>query len=394
MLSWSSTGRTRGAAAAASSSYPGSRSGSATTTATTVQGTVRPPNSSGHSRSQHLESYLKDDILGRSTMKVSQDDTTYDTVFATVAEDTLILRVHFPAAVSSSVTRPPDMQLKGVVATHPWLDNIGRIVGFDPISSERAFRESRILLGQAVKQVVQELQLNPPVVSEFTDSHLESMQPRKKRAAQAQRKPPAPSRTLGASDASNESDSPPSYETLLGSGAAQVDLPSIPTNFPDLETMDRTALDEMLNNDVVFLDYCNNLPVTSELQKLVADKYEQLVSLASENLSRQTELQELHNSTKAVHEQLKMVVEEFKTLEQQQDALLEKPDPQVLIRELTQARRRAYEDSEKMAEAWLLQGERCAETMDEFCRAFLEERKIHHLRAAKVQILSQQQQHQ
>ena len=312
------------------------------------------------------------------------DDTTYDTVFSTVSQDTLILRVHFPATdPGATVIRAPDMQLKGVTATHPWLDSIGRVTGFDPISSERSFRESRKLLGEAVKEVVQQLQLNPPTVIEFTDSHLADQQPKKRTSEKRQNPPPT------------NDDSPPSYDTVLNNASPprqSVNLPSIPAQFPDLEGMDRDALDELLNNEVVFLDYCNNLPVTSELQQLETEKREQVDKLAAENLSRQSEMQELHESTKRLHEKLQTTVEEFQALEKQQDTLQEKPDPSTLIRELNKAKKKAFDESEKLADDWLDKGDKCEETMDEFCRTFLEIRKIHHVRAAKIQILSHQPQ--
>ena len=36
---------------------------------------------SKYTRQQHLESYLQDPVLNRSTRKVSHDDTTYDSKF-------------------------------------------------------------------------------------------------------------------------------------------------------------------------------------------------------------------------------------------------------------------------------------------------------------------------
>ena len=282
------------------------------------------------------------------------------------------------------------MKLTGVVASHRWLDGIGRVTGFNPTSSDRAFRDSKLLLGHAVKQVVQEMQLNPPSVSKFTDAGLEKMQSKNKKKT--------------TTSGSTSADSPPSYESYMndsatGSGSfttqassQPVDLPLIPQHFPGLEGMDRDALDELLNNDVVFLDYCNNLPVSSELDQLVSEKYQEAEKLAAENMSRRAELQELHGSTAKLHERLKATVEEFKTLEKQQDALQEKPDKRILIRELTRAKRESFEESEKLADDWLDNGDKCADTMDSFCRTFLEKRKIHHLRAAKIQILSQQHQ--
>lgn len=331
-------------------------------------------NNINYTRSQHLDSYLKDETLGRSTVKVSADDTTYDTVFATVSEYTLVLRVHFPAAaLGDGVTPKPIMQLRGVVATHPWLDDKGNVKGFDPISTERAFRESKLLLGQAVNQVVRRLQVDPPNILEITDPGLRAKNPGKKLDPQQ----------------SKNADLPPSYETLLNRSTPQVNLPNIPTKFPDLDVLDREKLEELLNNDVAFLDHCNKLPYSLELQQLVSVKYQELATLATENLSRQRELQELYDSAKTKHEKLKMVVEEFKVLEKRQDLLQGKPDVAVLIKELRKEKQMALDESDKLAEAWL-KGGRCKDTMEDFCRDFLETRNLYYLRAAKEQLLNQQ----
>lgn len=63
MFSWS-TARPKGNAT--STTYPGSR---VTPVAQTVQGSIRPPE---YTRLQHLESYLNDDVLKRSTRRVSE----------------------------------------------------------------------------------------------------------------------------------------------------------------------------------------------------------------------------------------------------------------------------------------------------------------------------------
>ena len=325
------------------------------------------------------------------------DDTTYDTVFATTTGNTLILRVHFPAlAYGAQNAQAPEMKLTGVVATHAWLDSIGKVTGFSPITSDRAFRESRLLLGQAVKQVVQELQLHPPTISKFTDAQLANMPGNKNFTPPAQQQQQSTS-------SSSSMEAPPSYETLLNSpppepapstvaaAASTVELPPIPTEFPELETYDRDALEELLKDTVVFQAYCQSLPVSRELQQLVLDKNAEAAKLAQENLTHQETLQAAYERTQHLQQQLKDVVSDFQTLERQQDALCETPDPRVLLKELHIAKREAFDDSEQMAEDWLDRDDECAATMTQFCRDFVEARKVHHLRAAKMEILQRQE---
>lgn len=63
MFSWSQTSTKR------NTQYPGRRQANAVTTATALEGSIRPP--STLTRAQHLESYLQDSTLSRSTRRVS-----------------------------------------------------------------------------------------------------------------------------------------------------------------------------------------------------------------------------------------------------------------------------------------------------------------------------------
>lgn len=412
--SWT-TGRSKGG----NKTYPGHRAtngASATTTTTTTATTAE--QSISISRKEHLDSYLNDEVLGRSTMKVSSDDTTYDTVFSTVSGDTLILRVHFPslAFTPGASVQAPEMKLTGATVTHPWLDgNLGRVIGYNPCSSDRAFRDSRMLLGQAVKQVVQEFQLNPPKVIKFTDPHLKKMQPNNNNN---NHNDTASNEQQSIPESNPSSVEPPAYDDSLFTAMREnnfnnngrsnqsttssftttlVDLPSLPTQFPELNNMDREELEQMLNDESVFQSFCNdNIPVVKQMQLLVAEKSEEVAQMAQSNLNEEESLQTLFNTTQQLHDELKMIVQECQVLQQEQDNLQDKPNISVLMKELNKAKKVAFDESEQIADDWLNEDdkEHCASTMTKFCQEFLEKRIIHHLRASKIQILTTMQQQQ
>jgi len=107
----------------------------------------------------------------------SLDDTIYDVVFQTTAQQNLILRVKVPLT-SSFAYACPEMTLAGVKARHPWLDSFDkRITGYEPLQSESSWKMSGLLLGKAVTAVVQHMQLNPPQILEITDKGLAAIQP-------------------------------------------------------------------------------------------------------------------------------------------------------------------------------------------------------------------------
>lgn len=135
--------------------------------------------SSGHSRPEHISSYLNDPTLKRSTRKMSKDDSTYDTIFQTKNSHTLLIRVHIPQTNNHNSPCPaPLMTLVGIQASHPWLDPTSmKVIGYGPISSTSEFNSSKLLLSQVVNAVVQHFQLNPPGELRIVDESLKKMQP-------------------------------------------------------------------------------------------------------------------------------------------------------------------------------------------------------------------------
>jgi len=175
MFSWGNSGK--GRRSSQSSSYPGTRVDSTPPVAQTIPGSIRPP---AFTRQQHLDSYLNDATLKASTRRVSNDDSTYDTVFQTTAGDALILRVSLPDVPSNVYPTPPlrapFMTLVGLSARHSWVDSRMKVVGYLPIQNDDAWRNSKMLLAEAVNAVVRQFQLQPPQILQITDKGLQLIQ--------------------------------------------------------------------------------------------------------------------------------------------------------------------------------------------------------------------------
>lgn len=401
MFSWSNNNN-NSSTSRTNSTYPGRRGAAATL----IQGSIRPPSSSSqqqHTRKQHLTSYIEDPTLQRSTRRVSSDDTTYDTVFQTTSGDTLILRVNIPLG-SSFATSCPVMTLAGVKVRHPWISTTSsamRVTGYGPIQSEKAWKDSNLLLGSAVHDVVKHFQLNPPQMIEITDKGLQSIQTNTNRKTTGGNKndrnnkmqttgtPPRSGNSIstnGSGFHDDDDDAPPSYNVVAESTAApDVPMPRVPLNFSETGNMSREELDELLCYELDFKSFVHRLKLYNEIFAIGSTRLNENAVLANENLKQGTKWKTLRNEVNDLHDTLKTKLDVYMKLEDEQTKICAPPDIQSTLRKLHKAKKEAFEESEQSAEEWV--EDAGGGNVDDFCQRFLEQRKIHHMRAAKMEIL-------
>jgi len=384
MFSWSSANRAERSTprGTPNAGYPGTRtppSNSSPVRAQAINGSIRPPDLT---RAQHIESYLNDETLKRSTRRVSADDSTYDTVFQTTKGDTLIVRIHLPQ--SGNRIKAPAMTMAGVKAKHPWLDSRMRITGYSPIANDDAWRNSRLLLGQAVDEVVKHLQLEPPQVLEITDSGLESIQSNRRNgstsSSMATNRSMASAQVVDrtANSSSNRSHSPPpEYSSVL------LDMPTIPQNFEELDALSREELDKILEDELEFSAFVNKLPILKAIQSTANDILDENVKKAEANLEKMEQVKTGHKKVTQLKNDLESKLEHFKTMEQKQDSLCAPPDVRDVLRQFARGKKEAFQQSEQMAEEWVDEGG----DIDAFMRDFIAKRTVHHIRAAKMERL-------
>ena len=298
------------------------------------------------------------------------------------------------------------MTLAGCTASHDWLDAKMKVVGYRPIQSSTSWRESRMLLGVAVQEVVQHFQVQPPIVHAITDESLRAIQP----SSSAPRSGTTsnsntPPRQRNISSMGND-DAPPDYDTFVqqpDGPTATATLPmssssssstsiNAPTNeeLRKLDAMDREGLEKLLQDPIALVAFCNaELAFPKELNDKRQTVLKENAAKAKANLARQEELQTLHAQVSELQKQLRTQTKEFQQQwETKQNEICAVPDRSVILSDLYQAKKQAFDDSERMAETWLEDG---APNIKEFCQAFVEARKLHHLRAGKMEILQQQQ---
>jgi ESCRT-I complex subunit VPS37 len=290
--------------------------------------------------------------------------------------------------LASSMTFCPAMSLAGVRVSHSWVDGRMRIIGYEQIQSDTAFRASGLTLGQAVHAVVKHLQLYPPEVLEITDRGLEAIQFKQKQN-QANSGSSAPGRPPSSSGGGRIQEAPPDYslvdESKKFSPVPDVPMPPTPNRYVEIDDLSREELDHLLEDELDFLSLVRKLDTFKEIHATASSVLDENVRLANANMSHEGLLAQRHAEVVQLQAQLRKKVEQFQQLERQQNALCAPPDKRLALKQLNKAKRQAFDESERVAEEWVESGG----SVDDFVRQFLEMRVVHHKRAAKMELLQQ-----
>ena len=273
-----------------------------------------------------------------------------------------------------------------------------RVTGYQPISSDSAWSSCNMKLGSAVNAVVQHLQLNPPDVVEITDESLQRIQasiaqpqPQFQPEQYAQHAQPQPPPPPHADVSGASSEPPPDYSTVLHAEEDSIEMshmpiPTVPAVFPELETMSKEDMQELLNDEDKFRKFVEEMSAVTTLIDLQTSIQKGNVETAEANLKQEEELAMLHAEVAALQSDLREKVETFRTLEAKQNELCAPPDRRHVIKKLTAAKKEAYGESEELAATWVDGGDG---DVDQFIDKFMERRIVHHTRAAKLERLQQ-----
>ena len=312
-------------------------------------------------------------------------------MFQSVTGDTLILRVHWPPTASGMIVRPPAMTLAGVEARHAWIDSRNmRITGYDPIQTSDAWIDANLLLGVAVHTVIQHLQLNPPTILRFVDPGLIAIQTKKSATAANATSPPPPP------PAYHDSMVKPIITTQHHRRMPTIDWPIIPAHFSELDSLSRERLEELIQNELEFRTFTNQLDIMQQYSVIQQQQLSKNVSIAKANLQYENQIEQLHATITKLQEELRSKVQAFQALEQQQDQILQPPAVSTIVRDLTRAKKEAYVQSEQIAEQWLeslttepsSSLEQNNTSIATFMESFMAVRKLQHVRAAKLELVT------
>jgi Modifier of rudimentary (Mod(r)) protein len=147
------------------------------------------------------------------------------------------------------------------------------------------------------------------------------------------------------------------------------------------------VVQNLLEDEIAFMQHCNSFEYTQILVTMVESALERNHAQAQASLDQQSSLEELHQQVRDLEQQLQGRVAEFDKLKAQQDKICQPPPLKEVQRMLNRVKRAAFDESEQMAEEW--GGTSSSSSTTEFFREFVERRKVHHVRAAKLELLLQ-----
>jgi len=279
-----------------------------------------------------------------------------------------------------------------------------KIIGYEPIESEGSWKASGLSLGQVVHAVVNHLQLNPPEILQITDRRLQALQPKT-----------SPFHTGGHSmeiprSSKHGNDTPPSYGDTVPKippapdvaklppvpdvaklpPAPDVALPPMPRDFFDfLGGKSIEELERLLKSELDFLIMVHQLPIFQEIKVIATSKAEETKKLAEQNLRSENRISSARGEAERMRKMLEEKITAFHALEAEQNKMCGPRDRRQIVAKLKEAEKEAFSESESFAEDWVDDG---ANNGDDFMKEFIARRKIHHTRAAKVEVLKRQQQ--
>ena len=246
-----------------------------------------------------------------------------------------------------------------------------------------------MLLGQAVHEVVKHLQLESPEILEITDAGLRAIQSNHHQSSTRHnqhsnsRNSTSSSRSSahvvprGSARSGEIDDAPPEYSSVL------LDMPDIPRQFAELDGLSRESLDQLLEDDLEFSAFVNQLPTYQSILSIATDILDENSVLAQANLEKEDKIKTLYGEVTDLKEQMEARLKLFQKLELEQDALCAPPDTKDVLRQLAKGKKESFQESERLAEDWVDDGS----DVDNFVKDFMEKRLVHHLRAAKIECL-------
>jgi len=342
------------------------------------------------------------------------------------------------------------MTLVGIRAVHPWIDSKMRIIGYPQIKTDASFLQSQLLLAQAVNSIVHHLQLNPPKQLVVVDAGLKrlqdsltstSPQPATSTSTSTTHHPShSSSSNVGLSNGYNNghsnskghvhagahsgvyktqppaqpvpTDEPPITEpyklpphfaqSIILSPSDQqqqhatiinLDLPHVPARFPELDSMDPSEMNTMLDDTNLLVDPSSSFnlyqqSIVQEMEALKQTLMESNAAMAEENLETAPIVKSLHDQVRDLQISLKDKVEQVNKLQRRQMELCKPMKMDKIMNKLKKAKKKSFDESEELAHDWL--NDTDGKEVFEFLEEFLEVRTVHHVRSAKMERLQMQ----
>ena len=118
-------------------------------------------------------------------------------------------------------------------------------------------------------------------------------------------------------------------------------MPDIPSEFEQLDKLSREDLEELLEDELEFMTFVNQLPVFQKIQSTADEVLEENVTMAKANLEKEDQIQTLHKEVTELKAELETKMDTFRQLERKQDAICAPPDLRDVLRQLNRAKKEA-----------------------------------------------------
>ncbi|KAI0031061.1 hypothetical protein K488DRAFT_79283 [Vararia minispora EC-137] len=152
--------------------------------------------------------------------------------------------------------------------------------------------------------------------------------------------------------------------------------------FPSLSHLTREDVEDLLSDQAYFDAIFHSLPQVKDLYQAQAELGKANESIASDNLSLQSELYKLRSDTKVVFDEAKALEARWAELQREQRDLYQRYTPQFLLLRLRHATTAQDDLSEALASSFIRSGAQTnGKDVDDFVREFRDARKVYHKRA-------------
>jgi len=298
------------------------------------------------------------------TVKELVKNASYEVPITLPNRFLLTLRVNLPTEFPKA---PPSIQVLPPIQ-HRIVDQQMQVM---PQAHENLQRwSSNSQLGKTVFEIAQRFIQDPPkVVQQVQNTY-------------ANPNPPYPFGTQNNGQAMN----PPSYGAPIKTATPAVHhtpQPVVPSNFPELDRMTPAELGQMMNDEIEFNRFFEQLPVVQNMMKIRDDLRNNNEELARKTLTKESEIEKLRGDLQSSAEIIQQQRAAFEVKQQRQQEVMKQFTTPALIERLAIASHEAEMESDAMANRFL-GGE-----MDykDFIREFMDKRKLFHLRSAKKESL-------
>ena len=267
--------------------------------------------------------------------------------------------------------------------THPWLSTDGycRVVGHAGLNSWGTGSN----LGRVVHEIVAEFCKRPPLRAGAQASRRGGASTAQQTNGSQQPSYPTPS---SRSSSSGSRDPPPSYEgkqerSVVESVGSDTQFSQLPKSYPEVEKLSEEELAKLLDDDIMFSDFCSGISAVSDIEKILDAQLEKNNDVAKRSLEKEEELSALKDEIKSLRDVLTEKEAGYEQLLNRQRVLLQRSSPAQLILRVEESCDEIEMESEELADEFLK--EDYDGSSKNWIKEFMRIRKVLHRRKAIVQ---------